>query len=172
MTEEQWSDLAGRAGAVLNLGIKEKAWLKHSKMARLIAATPFLAACEKAKATAFSHLILYLVAMDESARNIYFHSPADDGDVYTRLFPIGSFMGGDPGVIRCFLDLTALTMLAGYKKDAGEDRRWGKYNPLNEGKWDYDAMSEQLIERIRENSRPEIEAIYTVEDALKGYWRS
>jgi hypothetical protein len=33
-------------------------------------------------------------------------------------------------------------------------------------------MSEQLIERIRENSRPEIEAIYTVEDALKGYWRS
>lgn len=172
MTEELWSTLAGRAGAVLNYGIEEKEWLKNSKMARLITATPFLAGCEKAEETAFSHLMIYLIASHESGKSIFFHKPADDGDTHTRLFPISNFLGGDTVLIQCCLDLIALTMIAGYRKDAEEDKKSGKYNPVAEGKWDYSLESEKLIRRIKENSTTEIEAFYTVEDALKGYWKT
>jgi hypothetical protein len=172
MTKEEWSILAGRAGAVLNFGIKEKEWLKTSKMARLIAATPFLAGCDKPEETAFSHLILYLVSLNESARDIYLHRPVDDRDVYTRLFPVSNFLGGNLTIIQCILDLMALTMLSNYHQDAEEDRRISKYNPLNEGKWNYKTESERLIQSINANSTPEIAAIYTVEDALKGYWKN
>jgi len=172
MTREQWITLAGRAGAVLNYGIKEKEWLKTSKIARLIAETPFLAGCDKAEETAFSHLILYLISLDESARTIYFHQPQDDRDVYTRLFPVSNFLGGNSSVIRCSLDLMALTMLSNYQKNAGEDERRGKYNPLNEGKWDYQTESEKLIRSIQDYSIPELTSLYSVEDALKGYWKN
>jgi len=171
MTEEQWSNLSGRAGVILNYGIKEKERLKNSKLARLITATPFLAGCEKAEETAFSHLILYLVSMDESARTLYFHKPIDDRDVHTRLFPVSNFLGGDAVIIQCCLDLIALTMLANYRKDAEEDKSLGKYNPLNAGKWDYTAESERLVRQINENGTADIFTIYTIEDALKGYWK-
>lgn len=172
MTKEEWSILAGRAGAVLNYGIEEKEWLKTSRMARLIAATPFLAACDKPEETAFSHLILYLISLHESAREIYHHRPIDDKEVYTRLFPVSNFLGGNASVIQCCLDLMALTMLANYQKDAEDDRRIGKYNPLNESKWNYQSESEKLIESINTNSTPEIAEIYTVDDALRGFWKN
>lgn len=172
MTEEQWSNLTGRAGAVLNFGIEEKEWLKHCKVARLITETPFLAGCEKAEETAFSHLMIYLIASHESGKNIFFHKAADDGDIHTRLFPIGNFLGGDAAIIQCSMDLLALTMLAGYKKDAEDDGNRGKYNPLNAGKWNYELEAEKLKARIMETGTPELEELYTTEDALRGYWRS
>jgi len=172
MTWEQWSTLAGRAGAVLNYGIADKEWLKTSRMARLIAATPFLAGCDKPEETAFSHLILYLISLHESAREIYLHRSADDKDVYTRLFPVSNFLGGNTSLIQCSLDLIALTMLANYQKDAEEDRRIGKYNPLNEGKWNYESESERLIQSINQNTTSEIGALYTIDDALRGFWKN
>lgn len=172
MTEEQWNILAGRAGAVLNYGIEDKAWLKQSKIARLITAIPFLAGCDKAEETAFSHLLIYLIALHESGKSIFLHKPIDDRDVYTRLFPLSNFMGGDVSVISCGLDLIALTMIAGYRRDAGEDEKLGKYNPLNAGKWDYATESDKLTGKIKASITPEMEVLYTVEDALKGYWKS
>ncbi len=172
MTEEKWSYLVGRAGAVLNYGIEEKEWLKAGKMARLVAAVPFLAGCDKAEETAFSHLMIYLISLDESAKDIFFHRPFDDKDIYMRLFPVSNFLAGDAEVIRCCLDLMALTMLAGYKRDAEEDEKLGKYNPLNAGKWDYDREAKKLVEKIQRSSRPEIAEIYSLDDALKGYWKS
>lgn len=171
MTVEQWSNLAGRAGAVLNYGIKEKEWLKHSKMARLITATPFLASCEKAEETAFTHLIIYLVSLDESAKALYLHGPDDDRDVYTRLFPLSNFPGGNASLIQCSLDLMALTMLSNYYRDAEEDSKRGKYNPLNEGKWIYAEESKRLTAEIKKNMSPELSEIYTIDDALQGYWK-
>lgn len=170
MTGEQWSNVTGRAGAVLNYGIKEKEWLKSSRMARLIAEVPYLAGCGKAETTAYSHLMIYLIAMHESAKDVFLHTPEDDNDLYTRLFPISGFIGGDAAIIQCCLDLIALCMLSNYKKNADEDRKLGKYNPINAKKWNYAAESERLQKRIKETLTPEIAAVYTVEDALEGYW--
>lgn len=171
MTNEQWENVLSRAGAVFNFGIEKKEQLKNSRMARLIVAIPFLAGCNKATETAFSHLSIYLLSLDESAKDIYFHKPEDNDDIYSRLFPISSFSGGNKDIIQCCIDLITLCMLSNYKKDTEEDEDIGKYNPINAGKWDYEIMSAKLIQNIDKKINPEISAIYTKEDALKAYWK-
>lgn len=172
MTNEQWENVLSRAGAVLNFGIEKKEQLKNSKMAKLIAATPYLAGCNKTIETSFSHLLIYLMSFDESAKDIYFHKPEDDSDIYSRLFPISNFSGGKTEVLECCRDLMTLCMLSNYKKDIEEDIKIGKYNPINDGKWDYKAISSNLIKNINKTISPEIAEIYTIETALKAYWRS
>ncbi len=171
MTNEQWENVLSRAGAVFNFGIEKKEQLKSSRMARLIAATPFLAGCNKAEETSFSHLSIYILSLDESAKDIYFHKLEDDGNIYSRLFSISGFSGGNVEIIQCCMDLIALCMLSNYKKDTEADETIGKYNPVGIGKWDYNIMSAKLITNIDRSITPEISGIYTKEDSLKGYWR-
>ena len=170
MTNEQWENVLSRAGAVLNFGIEKKEQVQNSKMAKLVAAIPYLADCNKAFETSFSHLLIYLMAFDESSKDVYFHKPEDNSDIYSRLFPISSFSGGQIEIIHCCMDLIALCMLSNYKKDSEEDKRIGKYNPINEGQWDYDTLSTELIQKIDKNITPEISAIYNSTIALEGYW--
>jgi hypothetical protein len=170
MTNEQWENVLSRAGSVLNFGIEKKEHIKNSKMAKLIAAAPYLAGCNKALEISFSHLMIYLMSLDESAKDIFFHKHEDDNDIYLRLFPINNFSGGNKDIIQCCMDLTALCMLSNYKKDAVEDTIIGKYNPISTGKWNYDILSIKLIQNIDNTTNSEISEIYTKEDALKGYW--
>ncbi|MBI9102692.1 MAG: hypothetical protein JEY99_09765 [Spirochaetales bacterium] len=171
MTNEQWEQVSSRARAVLNYGIEQKEWLERCRTARLITATPFLAGCDKAMTTALSHLTIYLLSLDESTKDIYFHQSEDDSDIYSRLHPLSHFKGGDKSIIQCSMDLLALIMISNYKKDSEKDAAIGKYNPLSSGEWDYDLMSKKLLMNIENSITPEISAIITVEEALKGYWQ-
>jgi|SaaInl8_200m_RNA_FD_contig_21_1850271_length_768_multi_7_in_0_out_0_1 hypothetical protein len=170
MTKEQWEHVLSRVGAVLNFGIEKKAQVQNSKMAKLIAAVPYLADCNKAMETSFSHLLIYLMSLDESAKDIYFHKPEDDRDIYSRLFPISNFSGGDKTVIQCCMDLISLCMLSNYNKDIKQDEVIGKYNPLINQKWDYDKIAAALIQNIEKTITKEISEIYTKDDALKAFW--
>ena len=172
MNDELWENLLSRAGAVFNFGIEQKQKLKNNRMARLIAAIPFLAGCDKALETSFSHLSVYLMSLDESTKDIYFHKPVDDEDIYSRLFPISSFFGGNREIIECCIDIIALCMLSNYKKDAEEDLAIGKYNPISLNKWKYETISSELINNIEKTMTEEIEKIYTINDAVEGYWGS
>ena len=172
MNDEKWGNVLARAGAVLNFGIEKKEQIQNSKMAKFIATVPYLAGCNKALETSFSHLMIYLMSLDESAKDIFFHKPEDDRDIYSRLFPISNFSGGNREIIQCCMDLTALCMLSNYKKDIEEDRETGKYNPINEDAWNYDSLSKNLIENIDKNISAEISALFTKEDAVEGYWSS
>ncbi|MCK5673716.1 MAG: hypothetical protein KAH95_10075 [Spirochaetales bacterium] len=170
MTNDQWENVLNRAGAVLNFGIEKKKQVQNSKMAKFIAAIPYLAGCNKATETSFSHLIIYLMSLHESAKDIYFHNSEDDKDIYSRLFPISSFLGGDKIIIQTCMDLLALCMLSNYKNDAEQDKIIGKYNPLNTGKWNYNFMSEKLIKNIDNTITSEISEIFTKDNAFRGYW--
>jgi len=171
MTKEQWGKVSSRVRTVFNFGIKQAEWLEESKMARLIAAVPFLAGCDKAEETSYTHLSVYIMSIDESAKEIYFHKPEDDGDLFSRLVPISNFKGGDQKIIQCCMDLIALNMISNYNNDAEEDRAIGKYNPVAEGKWSYPELSEKIINNIDENISPEISGYYEIADALRGYWQ-
>jgi hypothetical protein len=171
MTNEQWTNVLSRAGAVLNFGIAKKEQLQNNNLAKLITATPYLADCMKATETSFSNLLIYLMSLEESAKDIYFHKTEDDKDLYSRLAPISNFIGGNKTIIQCSLDLTALCMLSNYRKDADLDMEIGKYNPINSGKWNYDELSATLIENIDKTIIPDMADIYTKENALRGMWR-
>lgn len=171
MKNEQWEEVSSRARAVLNYGVAQKEWLEKSRMARFITAIPFIAECKKPLETSFSHLIIYLVSLDESAKEIYFHKPHDDGDIYSRLRPLLCCYGGDQDILWCCKDLLALCMISNYKRDAADDREIGKYNPLNNNGWDGDALIEDLSTRIQNKITPEIAEFYTLQEALRGYWQ-
>jgi len=170
MKKEQWEEVSTRVRAILNYGIDQNEWLQRSRMARFIAAVPFLAGCDKALETSFVHLLVYLVALDPSARDLFLHKPEDDAMVRCRLSPLLSFSGGDQAVLRCCEDLLALCMVANYRKDAAADRAVGKYNPLNAGVWDAETLDQELTASIGKHITQEISAFFTVEEALEGYW--
>jgi len=171
MTEKQWDAVSSRVGAINNFGIEKKAWLQSNQLARLIAAVPFLAGCKKSMETSLSHLSIYVMALDESVKDVFFHSEEDDEDIYSRLFPISGFLGGDESIIQCCLDLMALTMISNYNNDMESDKSIGKYNPLSSGKWDYTHTTEELKKKINSTITPEIAEIYSVDTALRGIWK-
>lgn len=171
MTKEQWETVSSRARVVLNYGVVQTERLEKSRIARFIAAVPFLADCGKATATSFAHLLIYLAALDDSAKELFFHTEEDNKDLYLRLAPILGFCGGDTELLRCCRDLLALCMVSNYRKNMEEDRALGKYNPLSTGVWDAGALIEELTESISKRITPEIAAFYTAEEALQGYWQ-
>jgi hypothetical protein len=171
MTGEQWDRVSCRARALLNYGITQTEWLQECRMARFIAAIPYLAGCTKAMETSFTHLLVYLASVDGSAKELFFHKPEDDSDIYLRLTPILGFNGGNESTLVCCRDLLALCMVCGYQKDAESDRIRGKYNPLNAKTWDAEALIRGLRESIQKNMTPEIAEFYTTEEALQGFWQ-
>ncbi|MBN2875756.1 MAG: hypothetical protein JXM71_11725, partial [Spirochaetales bacterium] len=88
------------------------------------------------------------------------------------LAPLLSFEGGDAKILACYRDLLALCMVSSYRNDAATDRQIGKYNPVDSGVWDAEALSRDLIASIEGTITPEISAFYAVDEALKGYWGS
>ena len=171
MTKEQWDTVSSRVRVLLNYSVAQTNWLQGSRMARLIAAVPFLAGCGKAQETSFCHLLIYLASLDEAAKELFSHKPEDDGELYTRLAPILTFSGGNGEILQCCRDLITLCMVSNYRKDAEADQKVGKYNPLNAGLWDANALIGTLTESIEKRITPEIANFYTSEDALRGFWQ-
>lgn len=172
MNFDMWEEISSRAGAVLNYGIVQKEQLQNSRLARFIAAVPFLAGCDKPLETSFSHLITFLVSFDESAKDLYFHKPQDNEDIYSRLAPLLWFSGGDRQILGCCRDLLALCMVSNYIMDAEKDHAVGKYNPVGKGEWDGKAISDRLSESVRTSLTPDISDFYSIEEALKGAWQN
>lgn len=171
MKHEQWELVSSRVRAILNYGIAQTKWLQESRIARFIAAVPFLAKCEKATETSFTHLLIYLVTLDGSVKELFFHQPEDDRNLYARLYPILNFSGGNEETLLCCKNLMALCMVSNYVRDAESDRIMGEYNPLNAGTWDAPSLIRELEESIKASSTPEIAEFYTVDEALRGYWK-
>ena len=171
MTDEQWEKISSRVRAVFNFGIERSDWLANCRMARFIAAVPFLAGCDKPETTSLTHLSVYMMSIDESTRDLFFHKSCDDDDLFSRIFPISCFKGGDRKIIDCCMNLIALNMLSNYQRDSEKDLAIGKYNPVSEGRWNYSGMSDKLICSIKDAVTPEISAFYTIDEALRGIWR-
>lgn len=170
-SEEIWEAITDRVSVVFNFGVAQKEWLKKNTIAKLITATPYLAECRKKEVIAFSHLSLYIIAQSEVGKNVFFHKEEDDLDIYSRLQPISHFVEGNKITIQRSIDLLTLCMITNYKEDAENDLKLGKYNPVALGKWDYDSLSKKLIENISANDDQDMDSIFSINDALRGYWK-
>ena len=171
MSNEDWITVSSRVRTIFNFGIERSEWFLNCKTAKFIAAIPFLAGCEKAKETAFTHLCIYYMSIDESGKEIYFHKESDDKDLFSRLLPISNFVGGDRNTIECCMSLLALNMLCNYNKDAIYDELIGKYNPISKKRWDFEPLYTELIKKIETNITDEISEFYSIDDAEPGVWK-
>ena len=146
-SESRWAEISDRLSEAFRMTAEEKEWFCEGRIAKLIAAIPFLAGCEDAERTAVAHLGTYLLSTRETKR--YFNAqPEDKASVLERLRLGSNFKGGDARIIEKGLCLLALNMVSDYHRDLDEDARLGKYNPIAAGAWDYKTVVADLEYRI------------------------
>jgi hypothetical protein len=115
---------------------------EQDQRARLTAAIPYLAGSEDPDRFAVSNLLTFHAAT--KVPSLFDHRDTDDVDVFRRLaaFHVGNH--SDPRVVDYGLTLLALINLSEHERNAEADRETGKYNPLNENKWDVGALRKEL----------------------------
>jgi hypothetical protein len=169
-TESAWMEIAEGVASAFRMTSEEKRALAEHRIAKLIAAIPFLAGCEEAERTAAAHLGTYLLSVQEETKPYFNSRPGDDGSVLERLRLISDFKGGDRRVIERGLALLALNMVSDYKRDVEEDARLGKYNPVAAGVWDFKETVTDLQYKILSVECPEMEALLPMEMSPMGFW--
>jgi hypothetical protein len=168
--ESEWTEIADRVGSAFRMTEEEKRGLAEGRIAKLIAATPFLAGCEEARRTAVAHLGVYLLSIRPETKPCFNSRPGDDGTVLERLRLISDFKGGDKRIIERGLNLLALNMVSDYKRDIEEDERLGKYNPVATGAWDFKELVAELEYKIACVECPEMDAIMSIEMIPFAFW--
>ena len=61
-------------------------------------------------------------------------------------------------------------MLSGYNIDRKKDLDQNEYNPLNNGKWNYEEMRKKLIEGCNIVKNDLLDSIMTTEGAERSIW--
>ena len=155
-----WPELCSMIATTFNMDPEIKTWLESKNVAKLIAALPFLAGCNKPNQTAAGHLSIYLLSVFEATKSLFHHEEwSDDNEIMRRLQPISNFDGGDPEIFERGMNLLALNMVCGYERDIQKDIFLGKYNPVGEGVWDYSKLKSDLINKIENVYCPEMDRI-------------
>ena len=166
----RWETTLAEVAAAFRMNAEERQRFCSKPIARLIAALPHLAGCDRANRISAEHLGVYVLSVRET-RHLFFATPDDDRDVFARLHPIMRFHGGDPRILDRGMALIALTMVLDYARDVEVDRAVGKYNPVAAGAWDADAIIANLRDRIRSVDCPEMDAIMDAEDDVENWWQ-
>ncbi len=168
-SEAAWAEISDRVGEAFRMTVEEKKSFAEGRIARLIAAIPFLAGCEEAERTAVAHLGTYVLSLRETKR--YFNArPGDDMSALDRLRLISSFKGGDARIIERGLCLLALNMVSDYKRDIEEDAALGKYNPIAAGAWDYEDTVIDLKYKIMSIECEEMEGLMPIDMIPMSFW--
>ncbi len=145
--------------------------LYNSKVAKYIAAIPFVAGCQDAKRTALAHMAIYFTEL-RGGSTIFDHCNDDNASLLSRLRLISLFKGGNEKVIKHGMNYLALCMIDGYKASAMTDKENGVYNPLNDGSWDYAFLKTSLENDIKENPCEVLDQIIQSEQGvISRRWR-
>ena len=164
----EWNKIVDYIAEAFRFTPEEKERLRNNKLAKLIAALPFLAGSKDPLRTAGSHLGTYILSIrvkdPSNAR------PSDDEYLLRRLELIGNFIGGDDEIIQRGMNLIALCMISDYARDVEKDQRLGKYNPISAGVLDYEREKERLIREIESVPCPDMDKIFTAREGVKTFW--
>lgn len=166
---KKWDEISGCVAEAFRMTEDETRRFKEKNIAKLIGTLPFLAGCEDAERTAVTHLGTYILSLRETKP--YFNAKTEDNsNIFERLRLGTSFKGGNPGIIEKGMSILALFMLEDYRRDTHLDNVLGKYNPVTSGAFDYDAVSEDLLKKIRSIESPEIDTIVCSDPGTLDYW--
>jgi hypothetical protein len=170
-SDELWSEIAGDLAAAFRMDAREAEALRVNRIAKLVAALPFLAGCEDAGRTAVAHLGTYLLSVRETKR-WFCATPADGSSIMERLRLGASFKGGDKDILERGMSLLALNMISDYKRDLDEDAARGKYNPIAAGDFAFEETVESLLWAIAKRPSDEMDGIISPGEMPLSYWVS
>jgi len=165
---EKWDDIVETVSAAYNLNYEENRELHGSKVAKLIAAIPFIAECEDARAVAEIHLTTYLLT--KKTTSVFDFTPSDNNDRFRRLTMLNNFVGGNPNIVEKGMCLLALAMLCEYNRTAEQDFELERYNPIVKGTINFETERQYLINKINALHCPYIDEILTEFEAQILWW--
>jgi hypothetical protein len=163
-----WNTIVDSIAEAFRFTLDEKERLRNHKLAKLIAALPFLAGCKDPLRTAGCHLGTYILSI--RVKDPCNARPSDDEYLLRRLELIGNFIGGDKEIIQRGMNLIALCMISDYARDVEEDKMLGKYNPVSAGVLDYEKEKERLIREIESVPCPDMDKIFSAMAGVKTFW--
>ena len=98
----------------------------------------------------------YLAEIKYFQKN-YILLPSDDEYIYNRLAFISTFEGGNKAIIEHGMALLAYIMIEGYNRSKTKDLVNGVYNPIANGKWNYNKLKTKILRKINEIDCPELD---------------
>lgn len=167
--EALWEGLYSMISDAYRLTAEERDRFGRSRIARLVAAIPYLAGCDDAERTALAHLSTLVLASRPSTRKAFDHAPSDDPDPMNRLRTVADFRGGNPAIIEKGMCMLGIALLNGYLQDEPSDHESGVYNPFASGAWRANRIV-ALQERSSAVPMPEMEELMDGFDGIPGWW--
>ncbi|MCR4953628.1 MAG: hypothetical protein K6A43_06080 [Treponema sp.] len=167
--EQKWEYYVDAIADIFRLEESEIRNLRNSVTAKIIAAIPFAAECKDADRTAIAHLSLYMVEK-KGFQEYCCHLPSDDEYLLKRLAFISTFEGGDEAVIEHGMYMLALIMVEGYKRSAHRDIKYGIYNPIANGKWNYAKTKKEILDILNKTPNKELDSIMSMEEENPFGW--
>lgn len=162
----EWDYLVSETAKVFGLNTKQTEQLYNSNTAKIIARIPFAAQCKEPERTAITHLVIYEAEL-RGYQKYYAHLPSDDDDIFNRLAFISTFEGGNQAIIEHGMNMLAYIMIEGYNHSKEKDVKNGVYNPIANGKWNYNELKNQLLSKLHEIECPELDELFIPEEP---YW--
>jgi hypothetical protein len=147
--ETAWPEIAESIGKAFNMDAEEQEELRDKRVARLIAAIPFLAGCEQPARTAVAHVGTYLLSI-RNTKPFFNADATDDIHILERLRLIMNFRDGDKKIIDKGMSLLALCMIDDYK--------------------DYESTRADLVARIEAIDCPQMDEIFDQDMGGESYW--
>jgi len=164
----KWNHLVNVISSAFRLTEKERIILYKSRIARLIAAIPYIADCEDKERTAVSHLGTYILTI--RTNNIFDCKPSDTKSMFQRIRMINNFIGGDLEVVNRGLNLLILNIISDYARDIDEDIKLGKYNPITAGVWCLKEEKRDIIKKIKAVKCRYMDEVMSVDQAQIDWW--
>jgi hypothetical protein len=166
-TDAVWGSLVKDLVSILGPGAEA---YSGKRVARLVAAVPYLSGSEDPDRFALANLLTLHGAT--VARKVFDHRASDDADIYRRLACYKCGAQADQEIVKYGLALLALIMVSDYKKDAEADKQAGKYNPLNAGKWNADNLQSALVSELKSDweSAALYDPLMTPAQAMGAWW--
>ena len=162
----EWDYLVSETAKVFGLNTKQTEQLYNSNTAKIIARLPFVARCKEPERTAIAHLVIYEAEL-LGFQKYCSHLPSDDDNIFNRLAFISTFDGGNQAVIEHGMNMLAYIMVEGYNHSKEKDVKNGVYNPIANGKWNYNELKKQLLAKLQEIDCSELDELFIPEEP---YW--
>ena len=164
----KWNNLVNIVSSAFHLTEKERIALYKSRIARLIAAIPYLAGCEDVERTAISHLGIYMFTI--RTRNFFCTGTEEIKGLFKRMRMINNYLGGKTTLLERGMNLILLNILAEYEHDLSETWNPKKQDPMIAGIWYLKEEKDDLIKRIKAVNAPYMDEIITIEQAMIEWW--
>ncbi len=162
-SDSEWNELVTEVLKGMPELEDKKDFILGHRLCRLIGMLPGIAGTNQPLRDGFTNLSLFLLSKHTPVKEVYEHKPQDDQDILRPLIPYCHFTGGDDRILSRGMHLIAMVLLMDYKKNSESDLDNNRYNPLNSGQWDYEAVMETLGLCVEDIDCPVMDEILSVE---------